>query len=291
MATTILKPSEFDIKNLTYGDVIERKNGSKVCYPLYNKKPLYFQTPQMYAPFGISTFNNDGGKPEDYSMNLSFQGMNERKSLKAFYDMLEQIDKANIQEGFKNCSSWLNKKKVNSTDVVEALYTPIIREATSDKYSSTFKLKLPYYDDMFKTQFYDKTGEVMNIKNYLNGQTKGSKCKAVIMCAGIWLIGGKFGCTWQCVQMECVMPEKLSGYVIKNIEEDNIDNDDIPEDVDGDEDTDTITNDVGKIDIKSKEEDSGENIESDDPESDDDDDDDDDGDEPVPVIVKKKSKK
>ena len=240
----------------------------------------------MFAPFGISSFNNDGGKPEDYAMNLSFQGMNERKSVKKLYDMLEQIDKANIQEGFKNCSSWLNKKKVNSTDVVEALYTPIIREPASDKYSPTFKMKLPYYDDMFKTQFYDKNGDVMNMKNYLNGQTKGSKCKAVIMCAGIWLIGGKFGCSWQCVQMECIMPEKLTGYVIKNIEGDNIDNDDIPEDSEADSETHQITEDVGKIDVKSNDDES-DNIESDEPESDDDDDDG----EPVPVVVKKKGKK
>jgi|TARA_B110000261_G_scaffold91062_1_gene103688 hypothetical protein len=278
--STILSPSEFDIKNISYSDVVERKNGSKVCYPLYNNKPIYFQTPQMYAPFGISSFNNEPGVQETYSMNLSFQGMAERKSVKKLFDVMESIDKSNVKEAFDNCSTWLNKKKVNSLDVVEALYSPIVREPTQEKYSATMKLKLPYYEDMFKTTFYDKEHNIMNIKNHI-ADMKGSKCKAVIMCTGVWFIGGKFGCTWQCEQVECILPEKMSGYVIKDIPEDNIDVGDVVEE---DEEIGIQTKNLSIQDPPESQTESEKN----DVESDSDDDDDDDDDTPVPVVVKKK---
>jgi hypothetical protein len=281
-SSSVILPSEFDISNLTYGDVVERKNGSKVVYPLYKNKPIYFQTPQMYAPFGITSFNNEPGKPEDYSMNLSFQGKNERKSLQKLYDVMDAIDKSNVKQAFENCSSWLNKKKVNSTDVVEALYTPIIREPREDKYSPTFKLKLPFYEGMFKTQFYDKSQNIMNIKNHL-ADMKNAKCKAVIVCTGIWLIGGKFGCSWQCEQVECVLQEKLSGYVIRNVPDDDIDTEDIVESViDGNATkTENPEKQMNDMTLENKEDDDGEDIESDD-------DSDEDDEVPIPVIVKKK---
>jgi hypothetical protein len=274
MSDSIIIPSEFNINNLSYGDVKKLDNGGKVIYMSYNKRPLVIQTVECYAPFGLQCFNNDEGKSDSYSIDMSFKDMDlpKRGNLKKLYDVFDTIDKQNISKGLENATNWLGKKNLKSVDVVEALYTPIIKTSKEpEKYPSTFKIKLPYRNNMFQCDVFNQSNEQIDLKTIEPAETKGSKIIALIQCTGIWMAGGKFGCSWKCVQMKIVLQQKLKGFCLRNIPDDSIN-----------EDEDVSEPDDQKSKIKEVDED-----EDDDDDDDDDDVSDDDTDDEEPKSSKK----
>ena len=229
MTSNIIRPSEFDISKLTYGEVkkYETSNGKMVSVG-YNNAPFVIQTCECYAPFGVGCYQNDDGKPPSYALNLSFRNMEERKTLKALYDMYEQIDKQNIEMGMANAMTWCNQKKApKSVDVIEALYTPQIIMAKDDKYPSTFKFKLPIKNGKLGCDVYDKDQNLLDLLSMDLTQTKGAKCKAIIQCTGIWLAGSKFGMSWKCVQLQICQQDNFNSFSFMNIPDDNITGEDI----------------------------------------------------------------
>lgn len=279
MSCNVILPREFDISKLTYGEVKRMDNGGKMVSVGYNNQPLIVQTCECYAPFGVACYQNDDGKAPSYALNLSFKNMDERKSLQQIHEMFSALDEKNIQMGMDNATTWLNQKKQpKSTDVVEALYTPIIIAAKDDKYPSTFKFKLPTKNGKLSCDVYNKSNELIDLMDFMKGdinRTKGAKCTALMQCTGIWLAGSKFGMSWKCVQLKCCVRENFSGFCIKNIPEDSIVGDDIEDETaqipqQRLPQADTVKDDVSDDDDE------------------DDDDEEDDEDVPVPVVSKKK---
>lgn len=216
----IVLPQQFDINMLSYNNIRTLDNGGKVVYISYNKKPLILQTPEMMAPFGLNKWNNEGKSIDKYSLDLSFKGKDERDVLNKFFENFVSIDQKLVHDGFVNCQSWF-KKKYPSEDVVEALYTPIVKYPkdkngeVSDKYPPTFKVNVPFRDGKFGCDVFDNTRNLIDLNNI---ETKGSKITAIIQCVGIWIAGGsKFGCSWKILQMKVIPNNVIKGYAFKEI--------------------------------------------------------------------------
>lgn len=276
MTSSIILPSEFDVSNLNYNDVKRLDNGGKVVYIGYNKRPLIMQTCECYAPFGVQSYSNDDGKSESYSIELSFKDMETRKTLKTLHKVLSEIDERNIEEGISHSTEWGLSKKKSSKEVIEALYTTIVKVPKEpEKYPSTFKIKIPYRNGNFACDVFDANQNMIDLRQVLDGQqTKGSKITAMIQCTGIWMAGSKFGCSWKLVQMKCIMQAKMTGFCLRDVpDEDN----DIEEDSNVEE----------PIVLKKT---ANSEIEEEDDNEEEEEEDDDDDDEPVqvPVPVKKK---
>lgn len=238
MSSTITLAKEFDINNVSFSDVRMLDNGGKVVYVSYNKAPLILQTPQMVAPFGMSQWDNEGKNNTKYTIDLSFKAMDKNPSMQAFYNSLESIDAKLVKDGFKNQQTWFKGKKYNSEEIVEALYTPLIRHAKdrqtgeiTDKYPPTFKLTVPYKDGKFTCEAFDDSRNPVDIANV---ETKGSKVTAIIQCMGLWFAGGKFGSTWRIVQMKVVPNAAIRGYAFKEVADDKLPDEDLEENVHAD---------------------------------------------------------
>ncbi len=222
--STITLAKEFDINNVSSSDIRTLDNGGKVAYMSYNGAPLILQTPTMSAPFGLSTWDNDGKGPLKYSLDLSFKGMDRNAGLQTFYNVLEAIDKKMIEDGLANAATWFKGKKV-SKDVLEALYTPLIRHAKdkngdiTDKYPPTFKVTVPNKDGKPTCEVYDDKRELVDL---LAMQTKGSRVTAIVQWMGLWFAGGKYGTTWKVLQMKVVPNATIRGYAFKEVPEDNV---------------------------------------------------------------------
>ena len=280
---SITIPTEFDISKLTYGELKRMDNGGKMISIGYNGSPLILQTCECYAPFGLGCYQNDDGKAPSYTLDLSFKDMETRKSLKALYNVFSQIDEKNLQMGMDNSMTWLSQKKApKSIDVIEALYTPIIKVASDEKYPSTFKFKLPFKDGNFMCDVYDKNHNLIDLTTMQDNQTKGAKCTALIQCTGMWVAGSKFGMSWKCVQLKCCVREGFNGFCMKFMPGDAIKADDIDEDDVLTEKVTVVNKTVKKEEypIEDKEEE----------EEDEEDDEEEDDDEPVPVVASKKKK-
>ena len=223
----IMFANEFNIDKVEYGEVKKLgdgaggKNVAKMVPVNYDKKPLVLQTCEMYAPFGLNTFAGDDGKADAYSIDLSFRDMETRDCLKELYQMMSALDERNLRECVDvNSMEWLGKKRV-SRDVVEALYTPVIKMAKdketrepTDKYPATFKVKLPTTPNGFKCTMFDAKHDPMDI---ISTNLKGAKITALIQCTGIWLAGGKFGMTWKMIQLQAIPRIALDGYCIRPV--------------------------------------------------------------------------
>jgi hypothetical protein len=238
MSSTITLAKEFDINNVSFSDVRMLDNGGKVVYVSYKNAPLILQTPQMVAPFGMSQWENEGKSNTKYTIDLSFKAMDKNPSMQAFYRSLETIDAKLVKDGFKNQHTWFKGKKYNSEEIVEALYTPLIRHAKdrqtgeiTDKYPPTFKLTVPYKDGKFTCEAFDDSRNPVDIATV---ETKGSKVTAIIQCMGLWFAGGKFGSTWRIVQMKVVPNAMIRGYAFKEVADDKLPDEDLEENVHAD---------------------------------------------------------
>lgn len=261
---SIVLPSEFDVSNITYSEPRVLDNGGKVIYVSYNKKKLIMQTPEMVAPFGLSKWNNEGKSNDKYSLDLSFKGRESREILGRYFDGLKSFDKKLVEDGLKHCQSWM-KKQYKSLDVVEALYTPIVKHAKDDKYPPTYKLTIPHNGTQFTCDVYDANRNLVDIGNI---ETKGARVSAIVQCVGIWIAGSKYGCSWKVLQMKISPPATIKGYAFKELNDkaENEIDDDEEEHVGGGVDTKALMEDVAAAKLNDDDDDEEEEavIESDD---------------------------
>ena len=229
---TILLSKDFKLSEVVFDDKIKSLDtGAKMKMVSYKKSPLIIQTPECYLPYGINNNNMDDDSVFKYTMDISFKDKDSRPGLKKFFDVIESMDKLVVEQAYKNQKEWF-KKSFPSKEVVEALYTPMIKYAKdketgemTDAYPPTFKFKLPYSKDKFQVEFYDYDSKTMNGNEIVSMNTKGAKAISIIKCTGIWFAGGKFGVSWRAVQVQ-LQPKinNASGCAIKFVSEDSLSN-------------------------------------------------------------------
>ena len=230
----IVLPKNFSVERITYGQPKQLENGGKSVYISYNEKQLLVQTPDMAAPFGVSMWPGERGGPDKYNIDLSFGGRETRPALQSFFSMLETISDRVVTDAMEFSQSWF-KRRFPSRDVVEALYTPIIRYSKdretgeiNNQYPPNFKMSLPFRDGKFQFPVYDAKRNDIDLMDVINSETrgKGSRVSAIVQCSAVWLAGGKFGITWKVRQLRITEPARLRGYAFQTTDEDNFVEDD-----------------------------------------------------------------
>lgn len=215
---SILKPAQLDPSKLTFGSVKALDNGGKLVYANYNKEALRLQTPEMVMPLNMGRWPGNGpDAPEKFDINLSFQDMHDRPSVRTFYDVISRLDDHMRQAGMDNSPAWL-KKKVTSLDVVDAMYTPMIKVhkengEPTDKYPPNFKVNLPYRDGKFGCDVFDEQRQPLDL--FECGDLRGARVTAIIQLSSVWIAGGKFGCSWKAVQLRVVPKVSIKGYAFQ----------------------------------------------------------------------------
>jgi hypothetical protein len=233
----ILLSKNVDVSKLTYGTVRSLENGGKTVYVGVEGKPLYLQTPTMITQWGLSKWNADKSDKDTaatkYSIDLSLKNMDTKPAVKHFYDLLSGLDKKFVEDGVTNSMSWF-KKKYSATNVVEAIYTPMVKYARdketgeiTDKYPPSFRLNIPFRDGKIACDVFDDSKNAISISNI----EKGSSVTAILQFTGLWLAGGKFGTSWKVVQLRVVAPATIKGFAFRETDEDNAKEENI-EDID-----------------------------------------------------------
>ena len=246
MVFNIILPKNFESSKLVFSDVKTNNYGGKVVYINYDGKPFRIQTPEMTLPYGLNENEILDPKTNEvighkYSVNLSFNGLENNNKLKIFHKLLSDVDNLVISTAQENSLPWLKMKKCTE-DTAMALYSGIIirskdkeTQEPDGKYPDTFKGKIIHLrdQDKFLTEVYNYSKESIDLKPNI---IKGSKARVIIECTGIWFAGGKFGVGWKIVQMVVENPEGLQGYSIMDSSDD--DDDDCDENLVNDSDSD-----------------------------------------------------
>ena len=217
-------PKEIDVSDITYKELTALgESQAKVAYMNLNDQMIYVQTPLMSCPYGLSSFEGDGGRMK-YSLDLSFGG--DSDSVKVLKEFLEKIDEKVLDDSTKNSLTWF-KKKSQSRDVSSALFTPSIKVATedgepTDKYPPTFKVKVPFYDDKFKVQCYNDSRELIT-DPFETLVGKGQRVRAIVKLAGIWFAGGKFGMKWDLYSLKLTPKTRIEAYAFEDSDDEEED--------------------------------------------------------------------
>lgn len=205
---------DFNIADIDITAPKLNKSGGKSANIIYkpSKKGLYINMQVPMLTWGAQMFKDTQSGKETYDMALQFPRKDystpETDILLAKFQQLEQYIKS---EAVKNSMAWFNKKTM-TPEVIEALWTPILKyskdqqtgEADMTK-APTLKVKLPYWDGKFNCEIYDTQGAML-YPDDVNGSSplelipKGINIVAIVQCGGLWFANGKFGCTWRLFQ-------------------------------------------------------------------------------------------
>ena len=201
---TKLNPNNFDPELLTLDDPMENKERKGVYSARlrYDGQPFLLEIPKLFAPFGASSFNDDG----KYNLVLAVGKDSKEEEFKI---MLRQMEKRISTLVSKVRMKKLQKKKFQS----------IVKEPNDEKYDDRITIKLKCNSDTGElfAKVYNKgtnesTGRLefnevkVNLQNITREIPKRSKIRGVLMM-GMWFVNDKCGVTINAKQL-VVYPNK-----------------------------------------------------------------------------------
>jgi len=213
----ITKLSELNVNELTFTELNKMSSGAQFGNIQKNGKMCLLQVPKITG-FGADKFEDKDKNELKFTMSLQFtkDDIDSNESVKSAFESLVNI-RDKVKENAKNSSQEYFKKKSASKDYVEASFSDFLKESKNkdteepDGRYWTMKLKLRISKkDVEKFDFgaFDSKKQKMDltIDNITDKVKKWSKVKCTIT-PSIWIIGGKFGVTWNLHQMQYWEPE------------------------------------------------------------------------------------
>ena len=229
-SSKVLSCSELDASLVEFSDIRQNSYGSKFAWVNYNGGKMMIKTPEMNVPFGLNKYvpaGEDSGYAK-YSLDVSFRDMDEDEDTAALHNFLNDLDEKLVEDGSANSLAWFKKKK-QSHDITSALLQTNLRysldKETGERldYAPRFKVKIPCYDGKFNCKMMDGDGNVIDDVNEDTIESiisKGSKVSLVVRPSTLWFAGGKFGITWQAVEMFITSNASGDEYAFDSDEDD-----------------------------------------------------------------------
>jgi len=242
MSSPIL-PKNVDVSKFRYADIRTLASGSKSIYVNYGPQKLRIQTPVMYMPYGIGegfedkTIKNPEVKKnidKKYDLTISFKGFDENVKIKSFLDKMKEIETEIIDKAFENREPWFRDDYDGNKAFVSRMFSPMIKVDKDPKtgkvvgkYPPTLRVKIPYdgVNDKFNFDTFDMDNNETVFTDIIN-KLKGGRTQLIIELTGIWIAGGKFGCTWKVVSAKFQLSQNNKPKFIEDSDTEKVDNDD-----------------------------------------------------------------
>jgi len=173
-------------------------------------KPIRFQIPKMYIPFGISGFTPEIG-PTKWNIDFSIAGWNQDGGYtKNFYDFLKKLEEFIFSEIKKNSIEIFG---VAQSDInLKNIFNSNIKETPSGSYDPKFRVKVDTDSDgIIKPTIFD-VNENNITSEASKGLYKGFTGVSTIELSSIYYMNKKFGLTWKLCQMKVFEPQRLHGF-------------------------------------------------------------------------------
>lgn len=192
----ILNLDELDVNQISFGDFKKKGNDNYLVNLSYNGKKIFFQTPYMQTPFGITDFTNDNIKK--YCLNISFYGERHDDGIEKVKDFFTELDEM-IYDNFIDNEEWLEKANLNNQDIKKSQVKTIKESGNNFPDYLNLKLLMDYKKSEIKTKFFDdnKNEIRINSNNLSDLIPPKSYVKAIVEITGIWIYKKKFGVSLQ----------------------------------------------------------------------------------------------
>ena len=185
-------------------------------------KQTKLNTPLM-TTWGSNEWPSDNGGPSKYDMSLQFPNDEySTPSQEKFLENMKAFEAKLKADALVNSKEWFGKN-IASSDVIDALYTPMLRypkkkdahgEPTGEldyERPPTLKIKIPNWEGKFSFKVFDDKKKRLypvldddgdeasddDQPDPLSFITKGAKVALQIVNGGVWFAGGKFGTNWK----------------------------------------------------------------------------------------------
>ena len=248
----VKKAYKIDVNKLKFSPPKKTtESGGKTIYINNEDSMLYVQSPKANilwdSKFYVSDKehkkdykpdNNNKEHSGNYKVEFSFTDMVNNKDMKDFYDMLVDMDTRIVDHAYKNRKEWFGAQFHKTTkDTIESLYTSMIKVSIdqetgepSGRFPPRFRFKVTKWENKHSCKVYENKHNELNIDddkgdNYKSlGKdilVKGTTINVALKCNGIWVINGKFGCTWRAEQIKVKLPEQsINGYAFDDDDDD-----------------------------------------------------------------------
>jgi len=226
MSDTLIEATEFNCENIKYSSPKGNSAGGKAVN-IYNRitnSRLNLSTPMMLT-WGASDFvdQKTGEGNGKFEMTLQFPTDEyNNDELRKFLENMKAFENKIKADALKNSKDWFGKIH-KSSDVVDALYTPMLKyskDSNTGEYNyskpPSIRVKIPIWEGVWKCEVYDDDGVCLfpNTKGItpVTLIPKATNVKVLMTCGGIWFANGKFGVTWKLIQAMVQKPRaQLSG--------------------------------------------------------------------------------
>ncbi|HEY9703581.1 MAG TPA: hypothetical protein V6C58_14125 [Allocoleopsis sp.] len=206
MANTVLNFEDITSENIVFSEPKKNKFGGKAIYVNLKKGneklKLRIKTPELRAPFGISGWDGKQSVPPTETTNDTFNLTIDEAQV----EVLKKIDELAI----KHCLNYAEELFGESEDGYELRdlkknFSSCVKKPKDPKYQSRLQMKLFKNQGSYSGIVYrDIQGNKYNltVENHSELLPKGSMCRCVLECGGIWIINGKFGVSWRIIQVK-----------------------------------------------------------------------------------------
>ena len=249
-----LLPKNVEISKLKYSEVKTLSSGSKSVYVNYGTGKLRIQTPVLFMPYGIGEGYEDKNikNPEvkknidkKYDLTVSFKGHDENAKVLGFLEKMREIEQEIIDKAFDYRLEWFKDDYDGNKAFVARMFSQMIKidkdpktGKAVGKYPPTLKVKVPYdgLNDKFKFDCYDMENNEIEFTNIIN-KLKGGRTQLIIELTGIWMAGGKYGCTWKIISAKFQLSQSNKMTFIEDSDTEKKDDEDEEEEDDDDVET------------------------------------------------------
>jgi hypothetical protein len=172
------------------------------------------QTPLLKAPFGLSTWSNEGeADKHTLSLNLAPCDGND-EAVREFYEWLERLDAVIVQHIFEHQGELFPQVKARgqkmSRDTIRQLYSGFVKPPSNADFPATTRIKVQEVFGRMPAIFNQKREKVG-----LEAIQKGTHVIGIVDLGSIWLSPTQITASLRLVQLQVV-----SGPVFEEPEED-----------------------------------------------------------------------
>lgn len=226
-----LKPQEVKVDKIEVAPLKKLDNGANVAYLNYEGKPIYITTPELDVPFDGQWWPTDDNSGK-WSLKVNLQ----KGPCDDLINLLQSMDAKIKEKALENSISWFKKRNMSS-DTVDTLYTPMLKEdidpdsgEPTGKYPPSMAFKIVKRGGNVDCKVFGENKMEFNVTdessdNFVNMTDlikKGSKVKLLLRCNGLWVANGKFGCTWRAQQMKVTRAATFDEYAFDDSDEEDV---------------------------------------------------------------------
>ena len=181
----------------------------KITLSNSNEKPVRFQIPRMYMPFGVSGFTPEIG-PTKYNIDFSIKGWDEEENFnKRFYEFLKKIEDTIIENVQKQSFEIFGKEM--STEDLRKIFNSNIKESADREPKFRVKVDTNLVDNNIKFPVFDANENEITAEAS-NGLYSRHSGVGMVELTSVYFLNKKFGLTWRLTQLKVFEPQRLKGF-------------------------------------------------------------------------------